>query len=235
MDAMEKFVEVVVHSARIKEDLVSIFENDVKATLCFRIDLQGRMEVGEGEGVARGVISRFWQQLFSSATVGDVEKVPVTRHDYHRSTWEAIGRILVYSFEKLGFFPLGISIAFRASCLFVEQTMDDDFILASFRNYITCDEREILDGISQGHFRDDDEDLLDFLGNYKCYKLPTKETVQSIVSELAHHELIQKPRYIAECFREVLSGLKQHKALKSTESITTFYSEKRQTAKKVMP
>ena len=164
---------VVVHRARIKEDLVSIFQSDVKATLSFRVvDLQGRMEVGEGEGVARDIISTFWQQLFSSATIGDVEKVPVTRHDYHRSTWEGLGRILVYSFQKLGFFPLCISRAFLASCLFVEQTMDDAFILTSFRNYITCDERESLDGISQGHFRDD-EDLLDFLGNYKCYKLPT--------------------------------------------------------------
>ena len=58
--------------------------------------------------------------------------------------------------------------------------------------------------------------------------------MQNIVSELAHHELIQKPIFSADCFSDVLSGLKQHEAFKSTESITTFYSEKRPTAKKVI-
>ena len=40
------------------------------------IDERGRIEEGEGVGVTRDVITTFWQQLFTSASLGDREKVP---------------------------------------------------------------------------------------------------------------------------------------------------------------
>lgn len=182
------------------------------------------MEEGEGVGVTRDIFSTFWQQSFSSLTVGDAEKVPVIRHDYQHDEWKAMGDILVYGVQHLQFFPLGLSKAFIASCLFGEQTIDNDYLLASFRNYITPDEREVFDKVLEGDISEvDNDDLLDFLGNYKCYKAPTNENVRAIMSELAHQEIIQRPRYIAQCWSEALSSLKEKEGFKTPEDVSSLY------------
>lgn len=87
------------------------------------VDEKGNVEEGAGVGVARDLFSTFWQQLFSSAALGDPEKVPAVRHDYQLNQRTAMGNILVYGFEKLDFFPLGLSRAFVASCLFGDHQM----------------------------------------------------------------------------------------------------------------
>lgn len=80
----------------------------------------------------------------------------------------------------------------------------------------------------------DADDLLEFLGNYKCYKLPNKENVQEILSELAHQELIQRPRYIAQCWSQPLSALKHRKEFQTPQDITSLYEKKRPSTKKVI-
>ena len=65
------------------------------------VDERGKVEEGEGEGVTRDIIATFWQQFFSSAAIGDKEKVPAIRHDYQKSEWEAIGVWL----QKSGILP----------------------------------------------------------------------------------------------------------------------------------
>ena len=44
----------------------------------------GREEKGRGSGVVREVLMSFWNECFSSLTVGALEKVPNVRHDYHK-------------------------------------------------------------------------------------------------------------------------------------------------------
>lgn len=116
-------------------------------------------------GVARDVISTFWQQIFASTAIGDIEKVPCIRHDYQKSEWEAIGRILAYGFKKFTYFPVGLSKAFVASCIFGEDKIDESYLLSSFHSYITADEREIYDSIKRDDFNENDDDVLEFLGN----------------------------------------------------------------------
>lgn len=91
------------------------------------------VENGEGIGVTRDVITTFWHQFFAAASLGDKEKVPSIRHDYQKSEWKAIARILVYGFKETQFFPVGLSSAFLASCLFGEKSISNDFLLASFK------------------------------------------------------------------------------------------------------
>ena len=72
-------------------------ENNWSQVKSFKvIDERGQLEEGEGVGVKRDVIATFWQQLFASASLGDKEKVPCIRHDFQKSEWQAIARILVY-------------------------------------------------------------------------------------------------------------------------------------------
>ena len=172
------------------------------------IDERGKIEEGDGEGVTRDIIATFWQQFFSSAVIGDKEKVPAKRHNYQKSEWEANGRILVFGFKRVGYFPVALSKAFVVSCIFGEECIDMKYLLSSFRLYITADEREVFDKIQEGEFPEEDE-LLDFLGNYKTYKKPSKQNIKQIIFELAHQELIQKPKYIAQCWSAILEELRQ--------------------------
>ena len=165
------------------------------------IDERGKEEEGNGIGVTRDVLTTFWHQLFTSASLGDKDKVPCIRHDYQKSVWESIARILVYGYKTAGYFPVALSNAFLASCLFGEDAIDEDYLLTSFRGHITSDEREVFDKIQNGDFVENDDDLLEFLGNYKTFTNPTKENICKIIYQLAHQELIQRPRYM-----EVRSG-----------------------------
>ena len=133
--------------------------------------------------------------------------MPAIRHDYQRAEWQAIARILKYGYIKERYFPVPLSRAFVALCLFDEESITSDFLLSSFRLYISEDERETLEKCLEESFDDDNDDVFDFLSNYKCYQTPTKENILQIVSELAQQEIIQKPRYVRNCWAPILKPL----------------------------
>lgn len=103
----------------------------------------------------------------------------------------------------LSYFPVALSSAFLVSCLFGEESISKEFLLASFRFHLTADEREVLDKLKTGVVAYDDEDVLEFLGSYKTFKVPNKENISVILYELAQ-ELIQRPRYIGQCWAPIL-------------------------------
>ena len=57
---------------------------------------------------------------------------------------------------------------------------------------------------SQDHDGHDDDDVPEFLFTCKCFRKPDKDNIRSIISELAHQELIQKPRYVLHCWAPIL-------------------------------
>ena len=76
--------------------------------------------------------------------------------------------------------------------------------------------------------------MLDFLSNYKCYRIPTKENILQIVSELAHQEIIQKPRYVTNCWAPILKPLIAFPDFQSLVTLENLYDIKRPTAKKIV-
>ena len=64
--------------------------------------------------------------------------------------------------------------------------------------------------------------------------MPTKENVHGIFAELAHQQLIQKPRHISQCWTSELSQPKAHVEFSSCDSLAEFYLENMPTAKKVV-
>ena len=227
--------EVYIHRSRLKEDLVKTFMvGDPHCLAGMKvIDERGKVEEGDGEGVTRDIIATFWQQFFSAAAIGDKEKVPAIRHDYQKSEWEAIGRILLYGFKRAGYFPIALSKAFVVSCIFGEECIDAKYLLSSFRLYITEDEREVFDKIQDGEFPEGEE-LIDFLGNYKTYKKPSEENVKQIIFELAHQELIQKPKYIAQCWSPIVQELRELQPFGNPQTIDGLYAMKTPTTRKVL-
>ena len=135
-----------------------------------------------------------------------------------------------------GYFPLSLSLGFLVVCLFGDNSISGEFLLSCFRRYLSDDERDTFDKCLEDNFDfdPDDEDLMGLLSNYKCFRNPSKENIRQIMSELAHQEIIQKPRYVLNCWYPVLKSLKVLPNFQSVEDVENMYEAKRPTAKKVV-
>ena len=187
---------------------IGIFSD--QSILTYSLDMvviaaRGEPEAGWGRGVPLDVLMCFWQECFTALTTGSNEKIPYIRHDLQKAEWEAIARVLVYGYLNMKYFPLQLSHLFVASYLFGEESITPEFLLKSFREYIAAEDREVLDLCLRHdfHLQDDDgndnDDVLEVLSTFKCFRIPNKDNIRSIISELAHQELIYKPRYVFNC------------------------------------
>ena len=117
------------------------------------------------------------------------------------------------------------------SALFGENKLPDNMLISSFKNYVSLEEKENIDDILQ-NFEEGNAELLELLGFYNCFKKPTKENLSIVLQELAHQEIVQKPRYIANCFMEVMSASKS--IFDTIEQLEEFYQSQLPTANKVI-
>lgn len=111
------------------------------------INEHGEIEEGRGLGVVQEVITMFWHQFSMFLTIGATEKVLSMRHNYQHQEWEAIGKILVYGYCEIKYFPVSLSGVFMGSCLFEERDISDSFLLKAFSLYISRDEAETLNSV----------------------------------------------------------------------------------------
>lgn len=221
----------------MKQNLISEFcDPDIlKFTLMAKvIDEKGEIEEGEGRGVFRDLLTEFWNLVFISAAVGANEKIPAIRHDYQSKEWEAIARILVYGYSREGYFPIQLSTAFVSSCLFGECSITKTFMLDSFKAFLSMSEQEIVNDVLSGKLSPIDDDVLELLSSYKCFKIPNEENIESIICQLAHQEIVQKPRYITNCWNPIISQLKRYLPFQSPDTLVSFYNEKKPNSKKVV-
>ena len=79
-----------------------------------------------------------------------------------------------------------------------------------------------------------DDAVLEVLSSYKCYKNPTKENVKLIITQLAHQELVQKPKYISNCWKPIISSLKSISQFEKPDCMKEVYETKKPTTKKVV-
>ena len=231
--------DIVVHRANILKDVIEEFKDStiLETTQTYNvviIDDHGRVEAGRGTGVTREVVSLFWNQFYPSLSAGANRKIPSIRHDYQKQDWEAIARFLVFGYLNTHYFPIALSPVFVADCLFGEEAISKDFMLNSFYEFVSNDEAETLKKASSSDFDLNDEELLDVLSSYKCHNLPTKDSISLIISQLAHQELVQKPRFISNSMAPMLNQLKNSPQFSSVANLMSFYESKRPTPKKVV-
>ena len=86
----------------------------------------------------------------------------------------------------------------------------------------------------EGKLEANDDDVLEVLSSYKCYKNPTKENIELIITRLAHQELVRKPRYISNCWKPIITSLKSFSQFRSLDSMIEMYGAKKPTGKKVI-
>ena len=191
-------------------------------------------ESGQGSAVTREVLSLFWKEFQISLATGASEKVPSIRHDYQKDQWVSIARVLVFGFQSHKYFPIFLSEAFVVTCLFGEDVLTKETLLDAFSSYMSTDENETMQKCLKGEIAVDHEDLLDLLSSYKCYRQPTENCMQKIFEELAHQELVQKPKYIADAWGPYLQPLKDFQEFSDVDTMNTLYEEKRPTSKRVI-
>ena len=100
--------------------------------------------------------------------------------------------------------------------------------------YVTTDDREVLTKCLSGDLDCQDDDLLELLSSYKCFKLPNKDNIKVLLMELAHQEIIQKPRYVAQCWSPIITSLKSDPHFCSVKSIKELFMDLSPNAKKVI-
>ena len=228
---------IVLHRNLIRNEVVEIFQDPGILNSFLHVTMignDGNPEKGSGRGVVLEMLTHFWQHIFDSLTVGTQEKVPSIRHDFQKAQWQAIARVLVYGYVREKYFPIRLSAAFIAAALFGEESLSYEFLFESFKLYISSEERDTLVDAMSGNLSMDDDDLLDVLGNYKCKCDITKDNISQTMNELAHQEMLQKPKYIIDCFSSIIAVLKTFTPFQSVNSLKEMYDMKKQTPRKIV-
>ena len=173
--------EILVHRSKLKQDLIDEFDHNeiLQKSLSFGIiGYDGkRLEAGQGIGVQREVLRSFFEDFYGSCCTGASELVPIVRHDMTQLQWEAVARIIIYAI-KHGYFPVRLSPAFLKAS-FLGDIISKEELISSFKNYISIEEKEIVEE-NMKELSDDTSDLLDVLSAFKCYSRPTKDNLEQL-------------------------------------------------------
>lgn len=220
---------LVIRRSQIFQDMVQFFKDAsiTESKLTVRMVLpNGEIEMGEGSGVFVDALASFWDE-FSKHTAGDEFKVPVLRHNFGADTWKAVGRIILKGWEQAKYFPISLAPPFMEEVLFgnVKSNMKDSFL-----KFVSLSERLVIQGAIE-KFPDNLDELLDILDCYECRVLPSKSNFVQLLWEIGHKEIVQRPMFIADSMREVLSPLREKL---SHSELLQLYEDLRPTAQKVI-
>ena len=226
--------EVSLRRTIIQQDMVNLFMDDTIVDTPIRVRFID--EAGsDAQGVSRDAYSAFWAEFFSTSACGEEERVPTLFPEYGLEEWRAVGRILLKGYKDCGVYPLRLSLAFSASLILGEAAVLPDVLLQSFRMYLSCSDRDIINRALSGQVlsEDDSDDFLDLLSKVDCKSIPQGADTYPTILRMAHKELIQEPKYALEAMADTArDGLA--KMLSDVEKIQTMYDAKKPTARKVI-
>lgn len=98
-------------------------------------------------------------------------KVPFIRHDYQCEEWQAIARILVVGWKIARYFPVKLATPFLEEVLYSTtfSSLKDTFL-----QYVSEQEREVLQKALEDFDSVDSDSLFDALEPHECQQVPTK-------------------------------------------------------------
>ncbi|XP_078799413.1 uncharacterized protein LOC144990249 isoform X2 [Oryzias latipes] len=220
---------VTINHSNTLHDLIAAFSDAdiLKRELIVKRRLPDNTEeAGSGSGVLRDVLSCFWHEFYERCTLGATVKVPFIRHDFTAETWKAVARILLKGYLDCQYFPNKLALPFIEQVLFDCVYTD---LKAHFLQFVSNQEREVLMQALSDISAVDWDDLVEVLDSYGCRRRITAETFPTILSEIAHKELVQKPMFVIDCWREITL---QHLSL-TPVALTRLFSDLQPNSKKV--
>ena len=180
--------------------------------------------------MVRNVLCSSFNEFLTSYSVGCDEVIPAIRHKMLKEHWQAVARIILYGIW-MAYFPLKLSQTFMISCLFGEEHVTIKMLVVSFQNDLSSKERQCSEKILKEYKEGNQEDLLEVLSAYNCFKKPSKDSLFPILQELGHQELLQKPKYIANAFAEVFRYCPQlQNPFPRPKELSEFYKERAPTS-----
>jgi len=221
-----------VHRGHALKEMIQQFSNpDVVDATTFDVTHvlpNGQEEKASGDGVFRDCITGFWTEFIDQCCVGNQEKIPVIRHDFQTKEWTAVARIVLKGYQCLKYFPAFLSASVITEAMYGKQVSS---LLDNFMKYITDVENKLFIMALQNFESVDQDDLMDALDNHKCRSYVTKDTLPKILEEIAHKELVQEPKFIVNCWADVLKDLG---SVISSDRLKEMYTEMEPTPKKVL-
>ncbi|XP_047212407.1 uncharacterized protein LOC124864186 [Girardinichthys multiradiatus] len=222
-------ITITVRHTNTLHDIITAFsDSDImrKTLNVKRILPDNTEEAGSGSGILRDVLTCFWNEFYERCTLGTTVKVPFIRHDFPAEKWKAVGRILLKGYQDCQYFPNKLAIPFLEQVLFSSVYSD---LKAHFLQFVSSQECEVLREAVKNFSAVDQDDLVEVLDSYGCRKRIIAETLPTILDEIAHKELVQKPMFVIDCWREIIYP---HISL-SPEALIKLFSDLQPTSKKV--
>ncbi|XP_038134767.1 uncharacterized protein LOC119779269 [Cyprinodon tularosa] len=220
---------ITVRHTNTLNDIISAFSDAeiMRKTLKVkRILPDNKEEAGSGSEILRNVLSCFWNEFYKRCTLGTTVKVPFIRHDFTAEKWKAVGRILLKGYHDCQYFPNKLAIPFLEQVLFGAVKSD---LQGHFLQFVSSQECEVLREAVKNFSAVDLDDLLEVLDSYSCKKQITAENLYTIIDEIAHKELVQKPMFVICCWQEVINP---HLSI-TPEALIKLFSDLQPTPRKV--
>lgn len=195
---------LLVHRGQIFEEFLKHFSDESLMTKNIKIQMvlpNGSSEIGEDfGGIIRDALSEFWATFYEKCTIGTSVKVPYIRHDFGPEEWRAIARIWLKGYETERYVPVRLAPSFLKSCF--SQSLDKEEVLNDFLEYTSEIDKDLFKKALSTFDEVDEEELLEAIATYDSKWLPTKENITTLLSDIAHKEIIQRPAFVAKCFEE---------------------------------
>lgn len=92
-------------------------------------------------------------------------------------------------------------------CFCGEETLTPELLIESFKSYMSQDESKVLEKALGNDFDPKDEDLLDLLSYFKCYKNEKKPTAKSVINLLSTNPTSEAEQNSLEDFKRFVQSL----------------------------
>lgn len=195
---------IVIHHGNCLNEMISEFMDPAVLTQPLTIKRllpDNTEEKAVGSGVLRDVFSSFWQEFYDRCTIGTHVKIPFIRHDYSSETWKAIGRVLVVGYKTCDYLPIKLALPLLEEVVYGKLSSD---LLSTFMRFVSAQDSVILQRALEDFTSVSFDELLEVLQTYECRRLVAPDTLKETLLEISHKELLQKPMYVIDCWREVI-------------------------------
>ena len=222
----------------ITNDMVKEFKDPKIVNDTLKIILvNSRGEKEEGDdfgGVFRDALSSFWAEFLKGHAIGESEMAPCIRHDFSMQDWQSVGRILVKGYKDSMYFSLSLSKSFIIVAFFGEHVLPREKLMEGFFRYIPFADATVLKKtINQKSLTEEDKnDVIDILSTLSSRRtFHANVELKSLLTEIAHKEIVQAPSYIKETWRYVYN---RSEISKDPIEVSDYYNSATPTAKKIL-
>lgn len=222
-----------IHRVNLVEELIMFFKNQEVVDVPVKFTFVNE-EGADMSGVSRDVYTSFWSEFSSRSAEGEEARVPALNPKWQLEEWNAIGRILLKGYQDLRYFPLQLAPSFTYALIHGEHMVAPEILMSSFMLYLSKMDRDVVLQALNGILPNDEtDDLVDILDRFGYTSVPKSEDLRHTFLQIAHKELIQKPKYALDAMVSV-ARIPLALLLSDNAAIEVMYCSQTPTVRKVL-